>query len=127
MYAVYNEFKNVMVQKLCTAETAADRSGCGLSPSNEATRSWLVQGIAEHGGFAADGACRLGQTQFLVDYIYEAAGGGDFQRPCAALSGGGSFPDSARIGGSRARRAHDGDGFGDAQRVGTDRQADACR
>jgi len=57
VYAVYNEFKNVMVQRLCTAK---------LLPLDPAV---LVSGEAEAGPAGGDEALRLETLQ--VDYLYE--------------------------------------------------------
>ena len=119
VYAVYNEFKNVMVQNLRVAKTAADRSG---DPGGRSPEKRPAAEEPERSGAAA----RLGGQRQIPGRLHlRRAGRGDFQRPGAALSGSGSISHPAGIRGGGTRGAHDGHGFGYAERVGADRQADA--
>ncbi len=117
VYAIYNEFKNVMVQNLRAEKLLP------IDPAILARRIGARAATAT--AIRCRRICRASGKSHARRLHLRRAGRRNFQRPGAAVSGIGGFPDFARIGRSRARRAHDGDGFGHAERVGTDRQADA--
>ena len=82
VYAVYNEFKNVMVQKLRSRNCCRSIRQCWrrepeppTCKAHEASRSDSCRTTCPPAG------------RFLVDYIYEEPVERDFQRACAALSG----------------------------------------
>ena len=98
VYLVYNEFKSVMHAARRRRAAAADRA--------------LTSGRRRRAGRS-------------VDYLFEPSPEAILERAAAALRRDPDLPRAARVGGRRARRAHDGDGRGDAQRERHDRQADA--
>ncbi len=113
VYAVYNEFKSVMVQQLTPGETAAARSGIVRARRGEKK--------------ASDSETKKESAELLetVDYIYEQPPEEIFAQSAAAVSGDGDFPHPARIGRRGACGAHDGDGRGHDQRRRGDRRVDA--
>ena len=111
VYAIYNEFKNVIVQNLRSRNCCRSIRRCWTQTQSKT-------------GTQADGQptktrCRTSYRppgkRIARRLHLRGTGRRDFQRACAALSGIGNFSHSAGIGGGRTCRPHDGDGFRDAQ------------
>ncbi len=117
VYAVYNEFKNVIVQKLTVMkllpiDPAVLAEGPGGSPG-----SWKPR---RRGPAARPG----GQRQIPGRLHLRRAGRADFQRVGAALPGSRSISHFAGVSSSGTRRPDDGNGFRYAECVGVDRFID---
>ncbi len=122
VYAIYNEFKNVMVQNLRAEKLlpvdpeVVKKSADGRRTRCPSRRSWW---------FLADRAWAR-RPWPLGGLHLRAACGADFQRSGAPLPGRRNFPHPAGIRSGRACSANDCNGCGHKKRFRTDRKADAA-
>jgi F-type H+-transporting ATPase subunit gamma len=135
-YIVYNEFKSVIAQRLVverllplldlenpqitgvvepSAEEKERQAEAALSAGIDIEAADTTEADEEARKFATAN----------VDYIYEQPCRGALRRPAPAVHLFRALPRHDRVGRRRARGPHDGDGFGNQQRLRHDRRAHA--
>ncbi len=132
VYIVYNEFKSVIAQRVVVEKLLpliklgyARRSPAPRRPTAEerlraaeAARTAGIELEEADTREADEEAKKFGTAE--VDYIYEQPPEELFAASCRSTSPP-ALPRHGRVGRRRARRPHDGDGFGNQQCLGYDR------
>ena len=119
-----NEFKSVIAQRLVVEqilpiEQIGDPAVRMSEEMTEEEKKRAKQAAVSAGAGLhstegeAEGASQFGTSQ--VDYIYEQPPEELFRALAAEVCRNSNFPRTTGVGGRRARRPHDGDGFSDQQ------------